>query len=267
MPEFSANPPVLSLTMVWESKPLRYGGTCDSCGDTIEVKAVGWHNPDLKKVRCTTCGAPTESNAALGADAAPELTPDPIGGSAALREARRRRDSKWVRGAAGEYLIDKFLHDQIAGTSVILTDRRVPGTKSNIDHIVIASSGVWIIDTKHWKGRIEYKSTTPTGVDYRLYADGHDRTKEVEAMYSMVIPVAQAIGDRSVPVKPALVFVDADWALPALPRFLLNRPYQHLGVWLTLPRNLAKLINKSGPLVDMAVHDLGQKLDRLFIPA
>lgn len=253
--------------MVWQSKPLRYGGKCDSCGASIEMKAVGWHNPELKKVRCSACGAPPDDTADPESTVAVELTPDPIGGSAALRKAGGRRGRNWVKGAAGEYLIDKFLHDQVTADHIILTDRRVPGTKSNIDHIVVASSGVWIIDTKNWKGRIEYKSTTPTGVDYRLYVDGKDRTAEVESMYSMVIPVAQAIGDRSIPVKPALVFVDADWALPALPRFLLNRPYQHLGVWLTLPKNLVKLINKSGPLGGATIHDLGQRLDRLFVPA
>jgi hypothetical protein len=253
--------------MTWQSKPLRFGGVCDACGAQIEVKAVGWHNPELKKVRCISCGPPAEAEATHEVLAGPELTPDPIGGSAALREARSRRDPKWIKGAAGEYLMDQSLHKQVSEDSVILTDRRVPGAKSNIDHIVIASSGVWIIDTKNWRGRIEYKAPSSTSVDTRLFVGGKDRTSVVEAMYSMVIPVAQAIGDRSVPVKPALVFVDGDWALSALPRMMINRPYKHLGVWILPPKNLSRLINEPGPLNLEAIQSLGKKLDQLFVPA
>lgn len=250
--------------MAWQSKSLRYGGTCDSCGTKIEVRATGWHNPDLKKVRCVACGPPIEGEPASDSH---EMTPDPIGGSAALRIGRSRRDHKWVKGAAGEYLMDQSLHNRIAKDAVILTDRRIPGTTANIDHIVVAPSGVWIIDTKTWKGRIEYKAPSPLSVDTRLYVGGKDRTSVVEAMYAMVIPVAQAIGDRSVPVHPALVFIDGDWATAALPRFMMNRPYQHLSVWITPPKILAKMINEAGPLNPAAVQALGSKLDQLFVPA
>lgn len=253
--------------MTWQSKPLRFGGVCDCCDAHIEVKAIGWHCPELKKVRCIECGPPAETDVLHAGSSEPELTPDPVGGSAALREARSRRDPKWVKGAAGEYLMDKSLHKRVSKESVILTDRRVPGTKSNIDHIVIASSGVWIIDTKNWKGRIEYKASSSMGVDTRLYVGGKDRTSVVEAMYALVIPVAQAIGDRTVPVNSALVFVNGEWALSAVPRMLINRPYKHLEVWIAPPKNLARLINEAGPLQLEAIRSLGSKLDRLFVPA
>ena len=250
--------------MAWQSKSLRYGGTCDSCGTKIEVRATGWHNPDLKKVRCVACGPPADG---VSADESQAMSPDPIGGSAALREARSRHDHKWVKGAAGEYLMDQSLHNRLSKDAVILTDRQIPRTTANIDHIVVAPSGVWIIDTKTWKGRIEYKARSPLGVDNRLYVGGKDRTSVVEAMYAMVIPVAQAIGDRSVPVHPALVFIDGDWATAALPRFMMNRPFQHLNVWITPPKILAKMINDAGPLDLKTVQTLGAKLDRLFSPA
>ena len=65
-----------------------------------------------------------------------------------------------MKGAAGEYLMDQTLHSRLSKDSVILTDRRIPGTKINIDHVVVAESGVWIMDSKNWKGRIEYKAPT-----------------------------------------------------------------------------------------------------------
>jgi hypothetical protein len=253
--------------MSWQSKSLRFGGVCDSCGTHIAVRTTGWHSPELKKVRCVECGAPPDDAPLADVTEVPSLGPDPIGGSAALREARSRRDPKWVKGAAGEYLMDQSLHNHVSKDAVILTDRRVPGTKSNIDHVVVAPSGVWIIDSKHWKGRIEYKAPTITSVDTRLYVDGKDRTSVVEAMYALVIPVAQAIQDRSVPVHPALVFVNGDWSIAALPRLIANRPYQHLGVWITPPRILTKMINQPGPLDAEAVQQLGRKLDQVLVPA
>ena len=91
----------------------------------------------------------------------------------------------------------------------ILTDRRVPGTDANIDNVVVAPSGVWIIDSnrRRMRGKIEYKASTLTGIDMHLFVGGEDRTSEVEKIYRLVIPVAQIVDDRSVPIHPALVFV------------------------------------------------------------
>lgn len=159
--------------MTWESKPLRYGGACDSCGtNKIDVRAASWHDALIKKVRCTTCGPPQEVSGTGDVAATPSMCPDQVGGSAALREAQSRRDPKWIKGAAGEYLMDQSLRQRVRKDAIILTNRRVPGTKSNIDHIVVASSGVWIIDSKNWKGKIEYKADSMMSVNTRLYVGG-----------------------------------------------------------------------------------------------
>lgn len=250
--------------MTWELKPLRFGGKCESCGAQIEVRATGWHSAELKKVRCTRCGPPSNDASAITRT---EFYDDPVGGSAALREANARHDRKWVKGAAGEYLMDLSLRERLSKNTAILTDRRVPETTSNIDHLVVAPSGVWIIDTKNWKGRIEYKATTAFGIDNRLVVGGTDRSQAAEKMYSLVMPVAQAIGDRSVPVHPALVFIEGDRGTAATVRLLTKRPYQHLGVWITAPKVLAKLINAPGPLSPDAVQRLAERLDSVFAPA
>lgn len=100
--------------------------------------------------------------------------------------------------------MDQFLHRTLTEGEVILTDRRVPGTDANIDNVVVASSGVWIIDSKKWRGKIEYKASTLTGIDTHLFVGGEDRTWAVENIYTLVIPVAQLVNDRSVPINPAL---------------------------------------------------------------
>ena len=83
--------------MSWESKPFRYGNTCDSCGATIEKREVGWHEPVAQKARCTSCG-PSPVATLPSDEKTQSRDVDPVGGSAALREARVRRDPKWTKG-------------------------------------------------------------------------------------------------------------------------------------------------------------------------
>jgi hypothetical protein len=166
-----------------------------------------------------------------------------------------------MKGAAGEYLMDMSLHNHLNEGAVILTDRLLPGTKSNIDHIVVAPSGVWIIDTKTWRGKIEYKSTSRFGMEKRLFVGGKDRTTEVEGIFNYVIPVAQVIGDRSVRIRPALVFMDGDWSDAATARLLAGKPYRHLTVLISWPKAIWKMINEPGPLDVEAVKRIGERLD------
>jgi hypothetical protein len=251
--------------MTWESKPLRFGGTCESCGAIIEKREVGWHDPVARKVRCGSC-EPSSVETRPRSEIPPAIQVNPVGGSAALREARARRDPKWTKGAAGEYLMDLSLHNHVNEGAVILTDRQVPGTKSNIDHIVIAPSGVWIIDSKVWKGKIEYKSETKKSTAKRLFVGGKDRTSAVEAIFNLVIPVAQVLGDQSVPIKPALVFIEGDWSDISGARVLAGKPYQHLSVWISWPKAIWKKINEPGPLDADAVKRIGAELDKALPP-
>ena len=75
--------------------------------------------------------------------------------------------------------MDQFLHRNLSDGEVILTDRRVPGTDANIDNVVVATSGVWIIDSKKWRGKIEYKASTLTGIDTHLFVGGEDKTGQL----------------------------------------------------------------------------------------
>ncbi len=125
---------------------------------------------------------------------------------------------------------------------------------------------MWVIDAKLWRGKIEYKSVNPLSVETRLFVGGKDRTSEVEKIYSMVIPVAQAIGDNNVPVIPALVFVDGNWSIPATARLIAKKHYQHLGVWITPPRILCDLIRREVPRAPFDVASTAARLDRLLPP-
>ena len=250
----------------WYFKPLPYGGTCVACGGMIERREKGWHDPVASKVMCTRCRPPEGAVESPIPVPQPHPTPNPVGGSSALRVYERQKDPNWRKGATGEYLMDQFLHRTLTDGEVILTDRRVPGTDANIDNVVVAPSGVWIIDSKKWRGKIEYKASTLTGIDTHLFVGSEDRTWAVEKIYTLVIPVAQIVADRSVPINPALVFIEGDWKLSVTARHLLKRPYKHEGVWISPPRLLAKIIKEPGPLDKETVTEVGRVLDSRLKP-
>jgi hypothetical protein len=72
--------------------------------------------------------------AILTAAAAWRLRPDPD-------------TDRWRRGAEAEVATAALL-ERLPRRWVVLHDRAVPGSRANIDHLVIASTGVWVVDTK-----------------------------------------------------------------------------------------------------------------------
>jgi hypothetical protein len=251
----------------WQFKSLIYGGTCVACGGTIDKNAKGWHNRVIKKARCASCGPGRPDPVPVPSlDPPPALRPDPVGGTSTLKQFSGKNRSQGLKGATGEYLMDRYLHKHLTDGEVILTDRRVPGGDANIDHVVVASSGVWIIDSKMWEGKIVYKAKSMTSAKMKLKVGGEDRTAKIQTIYNLVIPVAGVIDDRSVPIHPAMVFVEGDWGSRAALRFIGGKPYNHEGVWLTAPIVLKKLVRGPGPLTTDDIARIGSKLDKVLTP-
>lgn len=268
--------------MGWQLKSIFWGGICTKCGERIGPNENGWHSFELHRVRCLQCGPPasepleeksgdqfsdlTESAPPVVSEVIQGKPPNPIGGSAALRESQKQRNSSWLKGATGEYLMDKALHQHLDKDAIVLTDRQLPATSSNIDHVVVAPSGVWVIDSKNWEGKIEYKFESSKSSRMRLLVGGEDRTYKVDAIYRQVIPIAQIIGDMSVPIHPAMAFVNSEWSLSSLPRLLMKKPYKHGEVWISPPRILINQINKPGLLGKPVIDQLAQLLDASLPP-
>jgi Nuclease-related domain len=58
----------------------------------------------------------------------------------------------WARGAAGERHVARLLAPLDAHGWTVLHDLAVPGSKANIDHLVIGLPGVFVVDAKHYSG-------------------------------------------------------------------------------------------------------------------
>jgi hypothetical protein len=59
----------------------------------------------------------------------------------------------WSVGADGENVLGETLEPLAGPTLRVLHDRRIPRTTANIDHLVVCSSGVFVIDAKRYLNR------------------------------------------------------------------------------------------------------------------
>ncbi len=66
----------------------------------------------------------------------------------------RSDPSRWARGAAGEVVTAAILESLPRRRWVVLHDLAVPGSRANVDHLVIGPTGVWVIDTKAYRARV-----------------------------------------------------------------------------------------------------------------
>ena len=99
-----------------------------------------------------------------------------------------------------------------------LHDRRVRRTKKNIDHIVVAPGGIFVIDAKHYKGRIEIRNRGPFWkTDLRQFVRGRDCSALAQGMGWQVEAVQAALRNADIEpppsITPVLCFIDGEWPL------------------------------------------------------
>jgi len=149
----------------------------------------------------------------------------------------------------------------VGDRAVLINDRKVPGTRANIDHLVVAATGVWVIDAKNYRGRVEQRDVGGWfKTDKRLYVGGRDRTKIAQGLGWQIDAVQTALGRTDVPMHSALCFIEADWKLFA-------KPFQQNGAWVTWAKKLVEMIAQSGPLTPDEVTQISNRLVSVLPPA
>jgi hypothetical protein len=117
----------------------------------------------------------------------------------ALRFRVSRATWAWRRGAQGERKTARLLARLEPDGWTVLHDLAVPGSRANIDHLAIGPPGVFVIDSKQYRGRL------------RQAADGswwHGRYPLAPALRAAQFEADQAnavLGALSVPVLPLVV--------------------------------------------------------------
>ncbi len=243
---------------------VKYDGPCAQCGRTLVRGMPAIWDRATQTMHCIECPQ--------AGDPAPEPEIDHGTGGRSARAEYERRSAKrdaaisdrwgtgfaakvvralstepqttraWAIGAAGE---EKLAHELAAVPGLqVLNDRRVRGTRGNIDHIVIAPAGVFVVDAKNHRGRIDIRNRgwflRP---DWRLMIGGRDCSKMADNMAWQVDAVIDALGgaDPIPPVTPVLCFLEADWPL-------IGAPDEFHGVRLEGPRSIKRLVTATAVL-------------------
>lgn len=168
----------------------------------------------------------------------------------------------WATGAVGEERLGRRL-DATAGPLVkVLHDRGIPGSRANLDHLVVCPTGVFVVDAKRYQGRphrvVEGRLFTPR--TEKLLVGRRDCTKLVDAGLKQADLVRAALADDTIQVRSVLCFVEADWPL-------LGGDFVVRGVTVTWPKKLVATITRPGALPEEQVISLHQRLASAFPPA
>ena len=197
---------------------LRYPAVCSVCGVALSRGAVAMWDSETKTATCLAC-VPGEVSIDAG-----------IAGASAIAEGERRKRRRvdearslygdhaahvaeqmagrdpsigaWTKGGSGESRLAEFIEREVGDRVIALHDRLIPGTRTNIDHLYVAPTGVWVVDAKAYKGKVVKRDVGPIWrTENKVYVNGRDRTtlakamdKQVEAVLAALRPDPEAKG-------------------------------------------------------------------------
>lgn len=123
---------------------------------------------------------------------------------------------------------------------------------------------MFVIDAKHYEGRIEIRNVGGFfRTDLRLYVGHRDCSQLAETMGWQVAAVERALGSAALevvpPIVPVLCFVDGEWPL-------FRPPDAYRGVRLESERSIRRLITKSQARDDAAIERLTRILATALPP-
>ena len=263
---------------------VKYDGLCSRCGLSLRRGDSAVYERTTRTIHCVVCPP-------AGVIHAPESVVDVgVAGASARREYVRRKLSRetrikgrfgdrlgrvvlavtdepqstraWATGARGEEKLAEAL-EGIEGLRA-LHDRRVAGTRRNIDHILIGPAGVFVVDAKLYQGAIAIRNRgwflRP---DYRLYVGRRDCSDLAAGlswqMDAVVAALVAADVDPIPTVTPVLCFVDGEWPL-------FRAPESYHGVRLEGPRSIRKAVTMPAILESAEVDRLTEIIATALLP-
>ena len=170
------------------------------------------------------------------------------------------REAALRSGELGELAVGEILEKRHAtGWLFALQDRRLPRRRSNIDHIAVAPTGVYVIDAKQHSGKVRREDRGCRGA--RLTINGRDRTKLLVDLGLQVAVVRHALvagGHGDVRVQGVLCFTTGD-----LPSFKALEIGGYLVVGL---RRLGRQLDAVGSLSWSAIEAIAGVLAEALPP-
>jgi hypothetical protein len=151
-----------------------------------------------------------------------------------------RSELAWRKGASGEREVGRALGSLSRKGVASLHDLTMLGSRANIDHVAVGPSGVFVVDAKRYKGRLQVRSRGSG-----LWINGRNRSHlldQVRTQAKVVEGVLVQAGLADVTVQAALCFVDT--------KMPLFSPKRVDGVILCTPNTLRRRLapTKAGGL-------------------
>lgn len=262
---------------------LRYSGTCRVCSVELPARAEAIYERASKTVRCITHDSSLDESPVV-ARAVEAGNP----GASARREFERRKAKRaertrtrhpklgglilalsddpqstkaWDTGALGEERLGNRLNELASDSLRVLHDRRIPGSRANIDHIAVTPTGVYVVDAKKYKGRPQLKvegGLLRPRIE-KLLVGSRDCTKLVDGVLKQVDVVRGIVG-AELPIHGVLCFVEADWPL-------IGGSFRTRGVEVLWPKRLYQQLKADGPLLSETVVEIHERLALSLQPA
>jgi hypothetical protein len=104
----------------------------------------------------------------------------------------------WRQGAAGERRTARLLAPLERHGWAILHDLAVPGSTANLDHLALGPGGVFVIDSKQYRGRLQLNAVG------KLWHGRHPLAPTLGAVSWEADQAAQALPDPGVAVVPVV---------------------------------------------------------------
>lgn len=124
-----------------------------------------------------------------------------------------RRLGNFLKGAKGEEWVAHELAF-LSAEYAVFNGLRLGGGKQNFDHIIVGPAGVFVVETKNWKGSVEFR-------DGKLYAGGREPSrpplKQVKAAAVELVQFLDETGLGDMPVHSVLCFLGTE-----LPEAVMN---------------------------------------------
>jgi Nuclease-related domain len=102
----------------------------------------------------------------------------------------------WRRGASGERRTARLLDPLERHGWAVLHDLAVPESRANLDHLVIGPGGVFVIDSKHYRGRLQLDAVG------KLWHGRYPLAPALRAVSLEADRAAQVLPDPGVAVVP-----------------------------------------------------------------
>ncbi len=263
----------------WKQIRAKRESVCEICKSVFKVGEDIFWSRSRSVIRCTKCfeGAQDQDVVSIGkagSSAQSEfekrnnarrervLKNYPKTGKFALKIIKAANSTtSWEKGAKAEREVGELINSfALKHGFKAMHDRAVPGSKTNIDHIIVRKTGIFVVDTKNYEGKIRVKKEISRGGKEveNLYINEYkknDLVKKVKVQTELVQSVLHEAG-LFYPVYGTLAFFHGEFPL-------IRRPMQVDGIFIN-GRGLEKLVTENIPGIEININKAFEILSKTF---